>query len=169
MNKPGNKDLSRRLPRWRPAAPCLGSVYVLKGPWSLTAARSRCALSGRLSKLGRPDSRGLPVGGPQTRCTGSRPTRASRSARPGTLSGRYLSVEEILAAARTAGADGGLPRVRVPVQRIPIFAEGCARAGITFVGAARGHPGTGGPTRLGRSPRHARRGLPVMASSEPSR
>ena len=45
----------------------------------------------------------------------------------------YLSVEEILAAARTAGADAVYPGYGF-LSENPDLAEGCARAGITFVG-----------------------------------
>ena len=45
----------------------------------------------------------------------------------------YLSVEEILAAARTAGADAIYPGYGF-LSENPGLAEGCARAGITFVG-----------------------------------
>ena len=55
----------------------------------------------------------------------------------------YLSVEEILAAARTAGADAVYPGYGF-LSENPDLAEGCARAGITFVGPPAAHPGTGG-------------------------
>ena len=55
----------------------------------------------------------------------------------------YLSVEEILAAARTAGADAVYPGYGF-LSENPDLAEGCARAGITFVGPSAGHPETGG-------------------------
>ena len=49
----------------------------------------------------------------------------------------YLSVEEILAAARTAGADAVYPGYGF-LSENPDLAEGCARAGITFVGPPAG-------------------------------
>ncbi|HWM98038.1 MAG TPA: biotin carboxylase N-terminal domain-containing protein, partial [Streptosporangiaceae bacterium] len=78
----------------------------------------------------------------------------------------YLSVEEILAAARTAGADAVYPGYGF-LSENPDLAEGCARAGITFVGP----PAdilelAGNKARAIAAARAA--GLPVMASSEPS-
>src|SRR5690349_547454 len=78
----------------------------------------------------------------------------------------YLSVEEILAAARTAGADAIYPGYGF-LSENPDLAEGCARAGITFVGP----PAdilelAGNKARAIAAARAA--GLPVMASSEPS-
>src|SRR5258705_8306905 len=78
----------------------------------------------------------------------------------------YLSVEEILAAARTAGADAVYPGYGF-LSENPDLAEGCARAGITFVGP----PAdilelAGNKARAIAAARAA--GLPGMASSEPS-
>src|SRR5271156_1430439 len=78
----------------------------------------------------------------------------------------YLSVQEILAAARTAGADAGYPGYGF-LSENPDLAEGCARAGITFVGP----PAdilelAGNKARAIAAARAA--GLPVLASSEPS-
>jgi pyruvate carboxylase len=78
----------------------------------------------------------------------------------------YLSVEEILEAARTAGADAVYPGYGF-LSENPDLAEGCARAGITFVGP----PAdilelAGNKARAIAAARAA--GLPVMASSEPS-
>src|SRR4029077_18810007 len=93
----------------------------------------------------------------------------------------YLSVEEILAAARTAGADAVYPGYGVLSEK-PDLAEGCARAGITFVGPPAeilelaGNKATAiaagraaGLAGIAARASHARAaGLPVMASSEPS-
>src|ERR1700744_6743462 len=49
----------------------------------------------------------------------------------------YLSVKEILAAARIAGADAVYPGYGF-LSENPDLAEGCARAGITFVGPPAG-------------------------------
>src|SRR5690242_10080406 len=78
----------------------------------------------------------------------------------------YLSVEEILAAARTAGADAVYPGYGF-LSENPGLAEGCARAGITFVGP----PAdilklAGNKARAIAAARAA--GLPVMVSSAPS-
>jgi pyruvate carboxylase len=78
----------------------------------------------------------------------------------------YLSVEAILAAARTAGADAVYPGYGF-LSENPDLAEGCARAGITFVGP----PAdilklAGNKARAIAAARAA--GLPVLASSEPS-
>src|ERR1700761_490564 len=78
----------------------------------------------------------------------------------------YLSVEEILAAARTAGAGAAYPGYG-SLSETPGLAEGCARAGITFVGP----PAdilklAGNKARAIAAARDA--GLPVLASSEPS-
>ena len=78
----------------------------------------------------------------------------------------YLSVAEILAAARTAGADAVYPGYGF-LSENPDLAEGCARAGITFVGP----PAVilelaGNKARAIAAARAA--GLPVLASSEPS-
>ena len=78
----------------------------------------------------------------------------------------YLSVEEILAAARTAGADAIYPGYGF-LSENPGLAEGCARAGITFVGP----PAdilelAGNKARAIAAARAA--GLPVMVSSAPS-
>ena len=75
----------------------------------------------------------------------------------------YLSVEEILAAARTAGADAIYPGYGF-LSENPDLAEGCARAGITFVGP----PAdilrlAGNKARAIAAARAA--GLPVLASS----
>ena len=78
----------------------------------------------------------------------------------------YLSVEEILAAARTAGADAVYPGYGF-LSENPDLAEGCARAGITFVGPpAAILELAGNKARAIAAARAA--GLPVMASSEPS-
>src|SRR5712671_342791 len=78
----------------------------------------------------------------------------------------YLSVEEILAAARTAGADAVYPGYGF-LSENPDLAEGCARAGITFVGPpAEILELAGNKARAIAVARAA--GLPVMASSEPS-
>src|SRR3954454_4426593 len=78
----------------------------------------------------------------------------------------YLSVEEILAAARTAGADAVYPGYGF-LSENPDLAEGCARAGITFVGPPAGILElAGNKARAIAAARAA--GLPVMASSAPS-
>src|SRR6266568_2279732 len=78
----------------------------------------------------------------------------------------YLSVGEILAAARTAGADAVYPGYGF-LSENPDLAEGCARAGITFVGPpAEILELAGNKARAIAAARSA--GLPVMASSEPS-
>src|SRR5262249_20068824 len=68
----------------------------------------------------------------------------------------YLSVEEILTAARTAGADAVYPGDGFLAQNTGL-AEGCARAGIPFVGPPADILRLAG-TRPGRSPRPAPRG-----------
>src|ERR1700722_1639762 len=78
----------------------------------------------------------------------------------------YLSVEEILAAARTAGADAVYPGYGF-LSENPDLAEGCARSGITFVGPpAEILELAGNKARAIAAARAA--GLPVLASSEPS-
>src|SRR2546429_7046589 len=78
----------------------------------------------------------------------------------------YLSVEEIRAAARTSGADAIYPGYGF-LSENPDLAEGCARAGITFVGpSADILELAGNKARAIAAARAA--GLPVMASSEPS-
>ena len=73
---------------------------------------------------------------------------------------------EILAAARTAGADAVYPGYGF-LSENPDLAEGCARAGITFVGPpADMLELAGNKARAIAAARAA--GLPVLASSEPS-
>ncbi|HEV2537153.1 MAG TPA: biotin carboxylase N-terminal domain-containing protein, partial [Streptosporangiaceae bacterium] len=78
----------------------------------------------------------------------------------------YLSVEEILAAARTAGADAVYPGYGF-LSENPELAEGCARAGITFVGPPADILELAGNKARAIAAAIAA-GLPVMASSEPS-
>ncbi len=78
----------------------------------------------------------------------------------------YLSVEEIIKAARTAGADAVYPGYGF-LSENPELARACAEAGITFVGP----PSdvlelTGNKARAIAAAREA--GLPVLKSSEPS-
>ena len=78
----------------------------------------------------------------------------------------YLSVEEIINAARKAGADAVYPGYGF-LSENPALADACVRAGITFVG-----PGkevlelTGNKARAVAAAREA--GLPVLRSSAPS-
>jgi pyruvate carboxylase len=78
----------------------------------------------------------------------------------------YLSVEEIVGAARRAGADAVYPGYGF-LSENPELAEACARAGTTFVGpSAEVLTLTGNKARAIAAAREA--GLPVLASSEPS-
>ena len=78
----------------------------------------------------------------------------------------YLSVEEIIGAARRAGADAVYPGYGF-LSENPDLAEACARAGIAFVGpTAEVLELTGNKARAIAAARDA--GLPVLASSEPS-
>jgi pyruvate carboxylase len=78
----------------------------------------------------------------------------------------YLSVEEIVGAARRAGADGVYPGYGF-LSENPELAEACSRAGITFVGPpASVLELTGNKARAIAAAREA--GLPVLASSAPS-
>ena len=78
----------------------------------------------------------------------------------------YLSVEEIVGAARRAGADAVYPGYGF-LSENPDLAEACARAGIAFVGpTAEVLELTGNKARAIAAAREA--GLPVLASSEPS-
>src|SRR4029453_18388008 len=78
----------------------------------------------------------------------------------------YLSVEEILGAARRAGADAVYPGYGF-LSENPDLAEACARAGIAFVGPTAGVLElTGNKARAIAAARDA--GLPVLASSAPS-
>ncbi|GAA4551849.1 pyruvate carboxylase [Pseudonocardia xishanensis] len=78
----------------------------------------------------------------------------------------YLSVEEIIEAARKAGADAVYPGYGFMSEN-PDLAAACAEAGITFVGppASVLHL-TGNKSRAVAAAREA--GVPVLASSEPS-
>jgi pyruvate carboxylase len=78
----------------------------------------------------------------------------------------YLSVEEIVGAARRAGADAVYPGYGF-LSENPELAEACAQAGITFVGPpAEVLTLTGNKARAIAAARDA--GLPVLASTEPS-
>src|SRR3954449_879945 len=78
----------------------------------------------------------------------------------------YLSVEEIVGAARRAGADAVYPGYGF-LSENPELAEACARAGITFVGPpASVLELTGNKARAIAAAREA--GLPVLTSTEPS-
>src|SRR5919206_1342306 len=78
----------------------------------------------------------------------------------------YLSVEEIVGAARRAGADAVYPGYGF-LSENPELAEACAQAGITFVGPpASVLELTGNKARAIAAARDA--GLPVLASTEPS-
>ncbi|MGY1704513.1 pyruvate carboxylase [Geodermatophilus sp. SYSU D00697] len=78
----------------------------------------------------------------------------------------YLSVEEVVGAARRAGADAVYPGYGF-LSENPELAEACARAGITFVGPpASVLELTGNKARAIAAAREA--GLPVLASTEPS-
>ncbi|WP_448624752.1 pyruvate carboxylase [Geodermatophilus sp. URMC 64] len=78
----------------------------------------------------------------------------------------YLSVDEIVGAARRAGADAVYPGYGF-LSENPDLAEACARAGITFVGpSAEVLRLTGNKARAIAAAREA--GLPVLASTEPS-
>jgi len=78
----------------------------------------------------------------------------------------YLSVEEIIKAARKAGADAVYPGYGFMSEN-PDLAAACAEAGITFVGPPSSvlHL-TGNKSRAVAAAREA--GVPVLASSEPS-
>ncbi|WP_199439143.1 pyruvate carboxylase [Umezawaea beigongshangensis] len=78
----------------------------------------------------------------------------------------YLTVEEIIAAARRAGADAVYPGYGF-LSENPDLATACAEAGITFVGpTAEVLELTGNKARAIAAAREA--GLPVLSSSEPS-
>src|SRR6201986_4437035 len=78
----------------------------------------------------------------------------------------YLSVGEIVATARDAGADAVYPGYGF-LSENPELAAACARAGITFVGpSAEVLELTGNKSRAIAAAREA--GLPVLASSAPS-
>ncbi|SDM75950.1 pyruvate carboxylase [Geodermatophilus siccatus] len=78
----------------------------------------------------------------------------------------YLSVDEIVGAARRAGADAVYPGYGF-LSENPELAEACAQAGITFVGPpASVLELTGNKARAIAAARDA--GLPVLASTEPS-
>src|SRR4051812_26522738 len=78
----------------------------------------------------------------------------------------YLSVEEIIGAARRAGADAVYPGYGF-LSENPDLAEACSRAGIAFVGpTAEVLELTGNKARAIAAARDA--GLPVLESSEPS-
>ncbi|MDT7579886.1 MAG: pyruvate carboxylase, partial [Pseudonocardiales bacterium] len=78
----------------------------------------------------------------------------------------YLSVDEVIGAARRAGADAVYPGYGF-LSENPLLAEACAEAGITFVGPP---PPvlhlTGDKSRAVAAAREA--GLPVLGSSAPS-
>ncbi|PRY50097.1 pyruvate carboxylase [Geodermatophilus tzadiensis] len=77
----------------------------------------------------------------------------------------YLSVEEVVGAARRAGADAVYPGYGF-LSENPELAESCANAGITFVGPpASVLELTGNKARAIAAAREA--GLPVLASTEP--
>ena len=88
-------------------------------------------------ELGVADRGGLPLRGPQLRCTGSRPTRRTRSASRGTRSGPTSTPRLIVEAAVKAGADAIYPGYGF-LSENPALAEACADAGITFVGPGAG-------------------------------
>ncbi|WP_158888865.1 pyruvate carboxylase [Amycolatopsis anabasis] len=78
----------------------------------------------------------------------------------------YLSVEEIVRAARLAGADAVYPGYGF-LSENPDLARACEEAGITFVGpSAEILELTGNKARAVRAAREA--GVPVLGSSEPS-
>ncbi|MGY1710807.1 pyruvate carboxylase [Geodermatophilus sp. SYSU D00758] len=78
----------------------------------------------------------------------------------------YLSVAEVVAAARRAGADAVYPGYGF-LSENPDLADACARAGITFVGPpAEVLELTGNKARAIAAARAA--GLPVLASTEPT-
>ncbi|SDO19504.1 pyruvate carboxylase [Geodermatophilus sp. DSM 45219] len=78
----------------------------------------------------------------------------------------YLSVDEVVGAARRAGADAVYPGYGF-LSENPELAEACAQAGITFVGPpASVLELTGNKARAIAAARDA--GLPVLASTEPS-
>ncbi len=78
----------------------------------------------------------------------------------------YLSVDEVVGAARRAGADAVYPGYGF-LSENPELAESCADAGITFVGPpASVLELTGNKARAIAAAREA--GLPVLASTEPS-
>src|SRR5438477_10796773 len=78
----------------------------------------------------------------------------------------YLSVEEIVRAARQAGADAVYPGYGF-LSENPELAKACERAGITFVGpSADVLELTGNKARAVAAAREA--GLPVLNSSEPA-
>ncbi len=78
----------------------------------------------------------------------------------------YLSVDEIIRAARTAGADAVYPGYGF-LSENPDLAEACADAGITFVGPSHDILQlTGNKARAVQAAREA--GVPVLESSAPS-
>ena len=78
----------------------------------------------------------------------------------------YLSVDEVIAAARRAGADAIYPGYGF-LSENPLLAEACADAGITFIGPpAHVLHLTGDKARAIAAAREA--GLPVLASSAPT-
>ncbi len=78
----------------------------------------------------------------------------------------YLSVDEVIRAARKAGADAVYPGYGF-LSENPDLAAGCAEAGITFVGPPAAVLNlTGNKARAVAAAREA--GVPVLASCEPS-
>src|SRR5215218_2349486 len=78
----------------------------------------------------------------------------------------YLSVDEVIAAARRAGADAVYPGYGF-LSENPALAEACARAGITFVGpSAEVLTLTGNKARAIAAAKAA--GVPTLASVDPS-
>src|SRR4051795_1708547 len=78
----------------------------------------------------------------------------------------YLSVDEIVAAAKKAGADAVYPGYGF-LSENPDLARACEEAGITFVGPSAGILElTGNKARAVKAAREA--GVPVLGSSEPS-
>src|SRR4051794_575939 len=78
----------------------------------------------------------------------------------------YLSVEEIIGAARKAGADAIYPGYGF-LSENPDLARACDEAGITFVGpSAETLTLTGNKSRAVKAARDA--GVPVLGSSSPS-
>ncbi len=85
---------------------------------------------------------------------------------PGRPVRAYLSVDEVIKAARTAGADAVYPGYGF-LSENPELAAACADAGITFVGPPASVLNlTGNKARAVAAAREA--GIPVLASSEPS-
>ena len=102
-----------------------------------------------------------------TRCTGSKADEAYQIGEPGHPVRAYLSVDEIVRAARRAGADAVYPGYGF-LSENPDLAQACADAGH-HVRRARRRGAASWPATRPRAVAAAREaGVPVLGSSEPS-